>query len=407
MQDSAGNALVESFLTGNASIYTPAILIAAGSIDSNQNGYIDGYRVMFNMPMADACIVGEFATIWFLTHWIPVPDPILRTSVTTCNGPIERTNTDQFWCVEAEENTQGGYNTDLTGTWTSEGPNNAFEATGWVSGGGAIPGDVNRFGYLLDGGGNISDWAGPVLIQVDTYDSTSSGYIDTVVLTFTEPVKKNTTTAGDWTSQSTPSVTIPASPIVSQTASQLVFSLASAGQTLNTAVPAIEYIRYKPNFTDLNDNPIERRTPLLFEVAVIQSARGRVGSVTVTLHFTYSAPVMVSGLSFDGGNAFTIPASRDMVTTLLAPLTQMQMDSALFSAGGVSVPVTALTTTVYVNQNIEETDVLPASALLPTAAVSAGCEWQGDINALFIAGGLSATDFDATFRFFQARVNTR
>jgi hypothetical protein len=278
-----------------------------------------------------------------------------------------------------------------------------------VSGGGFQQEDFPNFGRLLAGNGSLLDWAAPVLIQVvATYDSKSSGYIDIVVLSFTEPVEKSTTTGSDWTSQSTASVTIPTAPIVSQTPSQLVFYLAPAGQTLNTAVPAIQYTRYKPNFTDLNDNPIERRTPLLFEVPVLQSARGQVGSTVLTLHFTYNVTVTPTDISFFGGNEITIPASRDVVTALLLPLTQDQLDFGLVSVRGVNVSVTALTTTIYVNQNQEETDVLPASALLPTAAVSAGCAWQGDINVLFIANGaLSMTDFNNAFRFFQVRVNSR
>jgi hypothetical protein len=410
IQDAAGNVLIESFFGVNTSTTSDVILVAAGSIDADQNGYIDGYRAMFNMPMADACIVGDFSTGWFGFFFTPAPDTLVRTGATTCDGYPERANTDQFWCVQAIEDVQGGYNTDLTGNWSIEAPTVSMQATGWVSGGSLNNIDFSTFGFLMAGNGTLFDWAAPVLIQVDTYDSTSSGYIDTVVLSFTEPVRKNSTMGSDWTSQDTFSVTIPGAPIVPQTASQLVFSLAPAGQTLNTLVPAIRYNRYKPNFTDLNDNPIERRTPLLFEVPVIQSARGRVGTDTLTLHFTYSVNVTLTDVSFIGDNEIIAVVSdgRDTTATLLSALTQDQLDSALVSALNTNVSITALTTTVHVNQNQTETDVLPASALLPTAAVSVGCAWRGDINALFVANDiLSGSDFNAVFRFFQVRINSR
>jgi hypothetical protein len=364
---------------------------------------------MFNMPMADVNIVGPLSTPWFAQNFIPTPDTLPRTAVTTCEGPIERTNTDQFWCVEVTENVQGGYNTDLTGTWMIPAPNNS-QATGWVAGGGFQENDILTFGWLLAGNGSLLDWAAPVLVQVTTYDSRSTGNIDTVVMSFTEPVQKNTTTGSDWTSQSTSSVTVLTAP-VSQTASQLAFSLAPPGQTLNTHVPIIQYSRYKPTFTDLNGNPIERRTALLFEVPVLQSARGQVGAMTLVLHFTYNATtITLNNILFLGDNNITglVCADRDITITLLFALTQNEADTASVSVRGIAVPITTLTTTVYVNQNLTATDVLPASPPPPSAQVSTGCAWRGDVNALLIVNGtMSIPDFNEVFRFFQVRVNGR
>jgi hypothetical protein len=247
-----------------------------------------------------------------------------------------------------------------------------------------------------------------VLIQVATYDRRSIGNIDTVVLTFTEPVEKNTTIDSDWTSQSTLSVTILTTAPVAQTVSQLVFSLAPSGQTPNTHVPVIQYVRYKPTFTDLNGNPIVRRTALLFEVPVLQSVRGRVGAATMVLHFTYNAAAITLGsIHFVGDNNITglVLNDRDITITLLFALTQDEVDSASISVQGVVVPITTITTTVYVNQDLAATDVLPASPPPASAEVNTGCAWQGDINALLIVNGtLSATDFDRTFRHFRDRV---
>jgi hypothetical protein len=410
VQDAAGNTVIQSTFAVTATDFVSVLLVAAGSIDSNQNGYIDGYRAMFNMPMADANIVGEFSVSWFYLNFVPVPDTLTRMAATTCDGPIERTNTDQFWCVEVTENIQGGYNTDLTGKWGIPAPG-LNQATGWVGGGGFQVEDFPYFGSLLAGNGSLLDWAAPVLIQVAAYDSKSTGNIDTVVLSFTEPVQKNTTAGGDWTSQSTSSVTVLNSAPVFQTASQLVFSLAPSGQTLNTHVPAIQYSRYKPTFTDLNGNPIERRTALLFEVPVLQSARSRVGAATIVLHFTYNATTVTLGsILFVGDNNITglVCDDRDVTVTLLFALTQNEADTASISAQGVVVPITTIATVVYVNQDLAETDVLPASPPQASAQVDAGCAWQGNVNALFIVNGtLSVSDFNNTFRFFQARVNGR
>jgi hypothetical protein len=408
MQDSAGNVLVGSFFADSGpfavSATYPVYVVAAGSIDSDQDGYIDGYRVMFNIPMNDFTLGN--VNLYLLDHFQPNPDSLTRIAETTCDGPIERTNDDQFWCITVAENTTSGFNTDLTGSWSIT--PSTVQATGWVANFNLLEGG-STYGAVQTGSGPLFDWAAPVLVQVDGYDSHSTGYIDIAVLTFTESVQKNTTTASDWLVQSLAGETILTQSPVPQSTAQLVFKLTLGMQTLNTRVPAVQYIPYKPTFTDLHGNPIERRTPLMFEVPVLQSARGQVGVPLLTLHFSYNASsVSMTNIIYVGANNITgiISDGRDIIATLSLPLTQNSVDTdSVYVRNTTAVPITVLTTTVYVNQNQSLTDVLPASIQSPISNIGVGCAWRGSINSLLIVNGkLSALDFGGVFHFFQTRV---
>jgi hypothetical protein len=116
----------------------------------------------------------------------------------------------------------------------------------------------------------------------------------------------------------------------------------------------------------------------------------------------------MTNIIYVGANNITgiISDGRDIIATLSLPLTQNSVDTdSVYVRNTTAVPITVLTTTVYVNQNQSLTDVLPASIQSPISNIGVGCAWRGSINSLLIVNGkLSALDFGGVFHFFQTRV---
>ena len=168
------------------------IVLAAATVDNNQDGTIDGLEVQFSEPMNETALSANEPD-WSLT---------------------DGTNTDQFNGFSSTVNalTSSASTTDAYVTFTISAPTVVGTGTMSYAYANGNPGTND----LDDGSTNIladialataTDAAAPVVLSADFYDTDDSGNIDEVVITFSEDIDDTNFDVNDFSIDgSTPSL---------------------------------------------------------------------------------------------------------------------------------------------------------------------------------------------------------